>query len=90
MIAIGERPLALDDVRAALSGPVKVKLTDKARAQIARSAETVAKLLATGRCDLWRQHRFRQIRQDAHRGEGSERIANQHRALACGGRGRAT
>jgi histidine ammonia-lyase len=48
MIAIGDRPLSLDDVRAALAGPVKVTLTAKARAQIVRSAETVARLLATG------------------------------------------
>ena len=48
MIAIGERPLALDDVRAALAGPITVSLGAKARNLIARSAETVKKLLATG------------------------------------------
>jgi histidine ammonia-lyase len=48
MIAIGDRPLSLDDVRAALAGPIKVDLTARARAQIRRSAETVTRLLATG------------------------------------------
>ena len=48
MISIGERPLDLGDVRAALAGPVTVDLTASARALIARSAETVSRLLATG------------------------------------------
>ena len=48
MIAIGERPLSLDDVRAALAGPITVSLGERARALIVRSAETVKKLLATG------------------------------------------
>ena len=48
MIRIGERPLDLNDVRAALAGPVKVELGDRARGLIMRSAETVARLLQTG------------------------------------------
>ncbi len=48
MIAIGERPLDLQDIRAALGGPVTVALSEKARGLIARSAETVTRLLATG------------------------------------------
>lgn len=48
MIRIGERPLNLTDVRAALAGPISVDLTPEARARITRSAETVASLLATG------------------------------------------
>ena len=48
MIAIGERPIDLNDIRAALAGPVTVKLSDRARSQIQRSAETVSRLLATG------------------------------------------
>lgn len=48
MIPIGERALDLADMRAALAGPVRVELTGGARALIARSAETVARLLATG------------------------------------------
>lgn len=48
MIAIGDRPLDLADIRAALAGPIAVALSERARAQIARSAETVRRLLATG------------------------------------------
>jgi len=48
MIAIGERPLDLADIRAALAGPIKVALSEGARARILRSAETVKRLLATG------------------------------------------
>jgi len=48
MIRIGERPLSLAEVRAALAGPVKVELTDAARSRIVRSAETVQRLLSTG------------------------------------------
>ncbi|MGE0007621.1 MAG: histidine ammonia-lyase [Parvibaculaceae bacterium] len=47
-IRIGDRPLTLDDVRQALAGPVTVELSEKARAAITRSAETVTRLLATG------------------------------------------
>ena len=48
MIAIGERPLDLSDIRAALAGPITVELSAGARARILRSAETVKRLLATG------------------------------------------
>ncbi|WP_421693420.1 histidine ammonia-lyase [Aestuariivirga sp.] len=48
MIAIGERPINLKDVRAALAGPITVALSPRARDLIARSAETVKRLLATG------------------------------------------
>ena len=48
MIAIGDRPLDLSDIRAALAGPIKVDLSAGARARIVRSAETVKRLLATG------------------------------------------
>jgi histidine ammonia-lyase len=48
MIAIGDRPLSLADLRAALEGPITVSLSATARGRIARSAETVARLLATG------------------------------------------
>ena len=48
MIAIGDRPLDLSDIRAALAGPIKVELSAGARARIVRSAETVKRLLATG------------------------------------------
>lgn len=48
MIHIGEKPLALDDVRAALHGPIQVEFTREARSKITRSAETVARLLGTG------------------------------------------
>ena len=48
MIRIGERAIDLNDVRAALAGPVTVELSAKARGLIARSAATVARLLMTG------------------------------------------
>ena len=48
MIRIGERAIDLNDVRAALAGPVTVELSAKARGLIARSAATVARLLQTG------------------------------------------
>ena len=48
MIRIGERPLDLDDIRAALAGPITVELSASARDLIVRSAETVKRLLATG------------------------------------------
>jgi histidine ammonia-lyase len=48
MIAIGERPIGLDDVRSALAGPVQVRLSDRARGLIQRSAEAVKRLLASG------------------------------------------
>lgn len=48
MIAIGERAIDLADIRAALAGPVEVRLTDRARGLIQRSADTVKRLLATG------------------------------------------
>jgi hypothetical protein len=48
MIAIGERPIGLDDVRSALAGPIQVRLSDRARGLIQRSAEAVKRLLASG------------------------------------------
>ena len=48
MIRIGERAIDLNDVRAALAGPVTVELSTKARGLITRSAATVARLLTTG------------------------------------------
>ena len=48
MIAIGDRPLDLADIRATLGGPIRVSLPEAARARINRSAETVKRLLATG------------------------------------------
>lgn len=48
MISIGERPIGLDDIRAALHGPITVTLSERARGLIARSAETVRRLLASG------------------------------------------
>jgi histidine ammonia-lyase len=48
MIAIGERPIGLDDVRSALAGPVEVRLSGRARALIQRSAEAVTRLLGSG------------------------------------------
>ena len=47
-IRIGEKPLTLEHVRQALSGPIAVELSEKARSAIARSSETVTRLLATG------------------------------------------
>jgi histidine ammonia-lyase len=46
-IRIGDRPLTLDTIRKALAGPISVELSDKARAAVTRSAETVTRLLAT-------------------------------------------
>jgi histidine ammonia-lyase len=48
MIVIGERPIDLSDIRAALAGPIAVRLSDRARGLIQRSADTVKRLLATG------------------------------------------
>ena len=48
MIHIGERPLELADVRAALAGPLRVDLSPRARERIVRSAATVQRLLGTG------------------------------------------
>lgn len=47
-IRIGEGPITLEHVSQALEGPITIDLTEKARAQIKRSAETVKRLLATG------------------------------------------
>jgi len=47
-IEIGAAALALNDVRAALAGPVSVTLTPAAEARVARSAETIARLVAVG------------------------------------------
>jgi histidine ammonia-lyase len=47
-IRIGEKPLTLDHIRQALAGPITIELTEKARSQIARSSETVTRLLTTG------------------------------------------
>ena len=47
-ITIDAQPLTLADMRAALAGPVTVTITDQARSRIARSAQTVARLLKTG------------------------------------------
>ena len=67
MIAIGERPLDLSDIRAALAGPITVELSAGARGPhhpLRRNGEAAAR---HGGRDLWRQHRLRQARQDAHR-----------------------
>ncbi len=48
MIRIGDQAIDLNDVRAALAGPVTVELSAKARGLITRSAATVARLLQTG------------------------------------------
>jgi len=48
MIRIGQQPLTLAEVRAALAGPITVELTAQAKALIVRSAETVQRLLGTG------------------------------------------
>ncbi len=48
MIRIGDAPISLDHVRAALAGPIKVELTPKARSLIERSAATVTRLLGSG------------------------------------------
>jgi histidine ammonia-lyase len=47
-IEIGAAALTLNDVRAALAGPVSVTLTPSAEARVARSAETIARLAAAG------------------------------------------
>jgi histidine ammonia-lyase len=47
-IIIGEKPLSLAVCKAALAGPVKVQLSEKARRLTERSAEAVARLLQTG------------------------------------------
>ena len=47
-IVIGETAITLEHARAALAGPISVSLSPKARALIAKSAETVARLLKTG------------------------------------------
>ena len=47
-IRIGDQPLTLDHIRQALAGPITVELSQTARAAIARSSETVARLLTTG------------------------------------------
>jgi histidine ammonia-lyase len=47
-IRIGDQPLTLDHIRQVLAGPIKAELSDKARGQIIKSAETVKRLLATG------------------------------------------
>jgi histidine ammonia-lyase len=48
MIRIGDRPIDLSDIRAALAGPIEVELSRKSIGLIKRSAETVARLLETG------------------------------------------
>jgi histidine ammonia-lyase len=48
MIAIGDRPIDLAGIRAALAGPITVALSERARNLITRSAGTVKRLLATG------------------------------------------
>ena len=47
-IIIGETAITLAHARSALAGPISVLLSSKARALIAKSAETVARLLKTG------------------------------------------
>jgi histidine ammonia-lyase len=47
-IIIGETPITLAHVRAALAGPLSCELSPKAKALIAKSAETVARVLKTG------------------------------------------
>ena len=48
ILTLGDRPLTLKDVRAALSGPIKIELTAKARAAVIRSAGTVGELIRKG------------------------------------------
>ncbi len=48
MIVIGDHPLGLAEIRAALAGPIAVRLSEAARVRILRSAETVHRLLASG------------------------------------------
>ena len=47
-IEIGERPLSLDDIRAALAGPISVSLSPAAEDRIARGAATIERLVAAG------------------------------------------
>ncbi len=47
-ITIGQTPLSLAQIRAALDGPVSVELSPSSRKLITRSAETVARLLKSG------------------------------------------
>jgi len=47
-IEIGAAALTLNDVRAALAGPITVALTPAAETRIARAAETIARLVAAG------------------------------------------
>jgi histidine ammonia-lyase len=48
MIIIGDQPLGLAEIGATLAGPIKLEISSRARGLIARSAETVRRLLATG------------------------------------------
>ena len=48
-IQIGQSPLALAQLRAALAGPVTISLTDAAWADVDKGAATVAAILAEGR-----------------------------------------
>ncbi|WP_395686697.1 histidine ammonia-lyase [Aestuariivirga sp.] len=48
MIVIGDQPLGLAEIGAALAGPVSVRLSSTAEDRIRRSAETVRRLLNTG------------------------------------------
>ena len=48
ILTIGDRPLTLKDIGAALLGPIAVELTSRARTQVARSAATVATLIRKG------------------------------------------
>jgi histidine ammonia-lyase len=47
-IEIGERPLSLDDIRAALAGPISVTLSQAAENRILRGAATIECLVAAG------------------------------------------
>jgi histidine ammonia-lyase len=47
-ITIGAAPLSLAEIRAALAGPITIALSPEARAKIAKSADTVQRLLGTG------------------------------------------
>src|SRR5436190_6100928 len=48
ILTIGDRPLTLKDIGTALLGPIAVELTSRARADVARSAATVATLIRKG------------------------------------------
>ena len=48
MIELGAHALTLANIKEALAGPIQVQLTAGARTAIAKSAETVARLLQTG------------------------------------------